>query len=520
MNFFVTLSLLFIALVSPALTMVRLLQQKEWRRDRLHEHLKKEGWFIQLFGLFRPITAAIWLTITIGMMFFVKNSTLFTQQGTIGFLLTLCVLGVIQIGAKRQRMPVWTSKAIIVTTLTLVLPLLVAASVLARQTITTPLLIGLIVSLPALWSLAAWILFMPIDTTMKKLILARAENIRKAHPNLTVIGITGSVGKTTMKELLSHLLNDKNAIATPLHVNTEMGVAAWLTRILQDEPTDSRKILIIEMGAYRTGEIATLCRISQPTIGVITAIGMQHLSLFGSKENIIQGKGELFEALPSNGLAVGNSDNESFDVLKKRATCRVIGIGTDHHADIQAFDIEETSEGIRFRVFDTSFHSSLAGTHSVIGLAMAVTIAKHLGVEPKTSAKILPSFQRMQSTFEVKNINGVSVLDDTYNSSPESVEAAIEWAARRPEQEKYLLLEGIIELGQAEEEIHRILAEKASKIFNTVFVAHSRLLPYFQEALEKRVQEASHAGPMKAGCLLVICGRVRPSLMKQFLPQS
>lgn len=520
MNFFVTLSLLFVALISPTLTVVRLLQQKEWRYDRLSEHLKKENWFIQLFGVLRPIAAAIWLTVSIGIIFLAKNPTLYAQQGTTGFLLILCVLGCIQIGAKRQRMPVWTSKALIITTLAFILPLLIGATVLTKQAIIMTIVMGCIASLPPVWAIVSWALFMPIDKHMKNLILTRAENIRKAHPNLTVIGITGSVGKTTMKELLSHLLKDKNAIATPLHVNTEMGVAAWLTKILQDEPTDSRKILIIEMGAYRIGEIATLCKISKPTIGVITAIGMQHLSLFGSKENIIQGKGELFEALPKNGLAIGNSDNESFEILKKRATCRILGIGTDHHADIQAFDIEETSEGIRFRVFDTSFHSSLAGTHSVIGLAMAVTIAKHVGVEPKTSAKILPSFQRMQSTFEVKNVHGVSVLDDTYNSSPESVEAAIEWAARRPEQEKYLLLEGIIELGQAEEEIHRILGKKAAGIFNTVFVAHSRLLPYFQDTLEKRVQEASHAGPMKAGSLLVICGRVRPSLMKQFLPQS
>ncbi len=516
-----TVFILALALLSPTLTLVRLFQQKEWRIDRLSEHLGKEHWFLQLFGIFRPAIGAVWALLITASLLLPLTAAPYDGELTLLLLILLTGIGCMQAGSRRQRAPVWTLKAIIITLLALLLPLAGAGLLLFMQSGSwVSVCVGVTALLPPLWVTLAWGIFYPVDAFMKHRIIAKAVRMRSLHPHLTVIGITGSVGKTTMKGLLEHFLKGKNAIATPERVNSEIGVARWLTTVLEKEPADSRRIVIVEMGAYRIGEIALLCRIAQPTIGVITTVGAQHLSLFGSKENIVRAKGELFASLPEDGVAFTSSDQPAFAELKTRATCRVIGVGTDHHATVQALDIEETGDGVRFKVLGTGFVSRLAGTHSVTGIAMAAAIADHLGVKPEESAKLLPSFHRMQSTFEVKTVHGVAVLDDSYNSSPESVDAAIRWAATRSERGKILLLEGIIELGDEEETIHREIAEEAEKVFDTVFLAHSRHLPYFKETMKERVHEASAGGPVKPGSLLVVCGRVNPALLKRFLPDA
>ncbi len=515
-----TLFIFAFALLSPTLTLVRLLQQKEWRMDRLREHLQKEHWFLQLFGVFRPALGAVWVLLLIITLLLPQSGTSYEAELTLLMLIGLSAIACMQIGTGKQRAPVWTLKAMIITGLALLLPMIVAVLLLTQSGSWVSVCIGAAALLAPVWTGLAWGIFYPIDAFMKHRIIAKAMRVRSAHPHLRVIGITGSVGKTTMKGLLEHFLKAQGAIATPERVNSEIGVARWLTGILEKEPPDSKRIVIVEMGAYRIGEIALLCRIAQPSIGVITTVGTQHLSLFGSKENIIRGKGELFAALPKNGLAFTSSDQPAYAALKARAACPVIGVGTDQHATVQALDIEETGDGVRFKVLGTSFSSRLAGTHSVTGIAMAAVIADHLGVKPQESAKLLPSFHRMQSTFEVKTVQGVALLDDTYNSSPESVDAAIRWAATRPEKEKILLLEGIIELGEEEEAIHRDIAEEAEKVFDTVYLAHTRHLPYFRDTLKERVHPATEGGPVKPGTLIVVCGRVQPALLRRFVPDA
>jgi UDP-N-acetylmuramoyl-tripeptide--D-alanyl-D-alanine ligase len=511
--------LVLIALASPLLTLLRLMQMKEWRWDRLKEHLEKEGYIRQLFGTTRTVIAALWLTGGAVLLFTDADTVAASEKLSILLLVTLAAATCMQIGAGRQRMPVWTAKALLVAAASAVMPMLALLAIhLHIPAPAGPLLAAVISLLAPLWALIGWALVLPVDSALKSRVLAAAERARLAHPHLTVIGITGSVGKTTMKELLSHLLKSKGAIATPEHVNTEIGVARWLTTVLAKEPADSTRILIVEMGAYRIGEIALLCRISRPTIGVITYVGTQHLTLFGSRENIIKAKGELFDALPENGKAFINADQDAFDALKSRARCPVISAGTGNHASVQALDIEETSGGTVFKAWDTVFRSPLAGTHSVTGVLLASTVANALGVTPQESARLMQSFVPLERTFQVKTHGGVTVLDDSYNSSPDSLVAAIQWAALRPESEKVLLVEGIIELGEEEEPIHRKLAAEAAPVFSAVYTAHARHLPYFAESFGQRARIASAGGPMKPGSLLVVCGRVSPAIVRRFLP--
>ncbi len=514
------------ASLSPVLTLVRLWQIKEWRLDRLREHLRENGWWRQLCGWMRPMIVALYLC---------ALSALYAALSLLGFggqlialglatklqsleavvLGILTLLTVLQFITRRQRTPVWTKKAIIITALSFVLITVLSAIGVAAGSHLLPIA----PVLSPLFVTGAWMMFLPIDRAMKKRVLERAESLRSSHPNLRVIGITGSVGKTTVKEMLSHILKDAGAFTTPERVNTEMGVAAWITKILSDEPVDSHRILVVEMGAYRIGEIELLCRITKPQYGIITYVGNQHLSLFGSREAIIKGKGELFAALPSDGHAFGNKDNDAFDTLKKRCKCEMTAVGTGQHADLLATDIEETAEGIRFKALDTVFSVPMAGTHNVTGALLAIAVAKKMGISTQDIAKKLQSFKRMSQTFERKTVGEVTVLDDTYNSSPDSVRAAIEWAKKQPHEKKILVLEGIIELGDAEAAIHTELATLAAPVFTEAYAAHPRFLSYLKEGgfgdraqmAEKRLQKA------EKGSLVVLAGRLSSTVTVRFI---
>ncbi len=515
-----------LASLSPVLTFARLWQIKEWRCDRLREHMRENGWWRQLFGWTRPMIVILYLALLCTVYFVLSLLGFGGQLIALGLetkiqwleavtLGALTLFSVFQSVTGRQRTPVWTRKAIIITALSLGLILIASVFGSAAKSHALPLLSVL----APLFVAGAWMIFLPIDRMMKQRILKRAEALRVSHPNLRIIGITGSVGKTTVKEMLSHILKDTGAATTPERVNTEMGVAAWMTKILSNEPTDSKRILIIEMGAYRKGEIGLLCRITKPQFGVITYVGNQHLSLFGSREAIIEGKGELFAALPSDGHAFGNSDNDAFDALKKKCTCPLTAVGTGQHADIQATDIEETAEGIQFETLGTLFRIPIAGTHNVTGVLLAISVAQTVGMKLSDIAQKLQSFKRMSRTFELKTVGDVTVLDDTYNSSPDSVRAAIEWAKKQPHQTKILVLEGIIELGDAEARIHTELAALAAPVFTEAYAAHPRFLSYLKEGgfgsraemAEKRLQKA------EKGSLVVLVGRLSPKVTVRFI---
>jgi len=512
------IALTILACVSPALTFLSLWQIKEWRIDRLTEHLRQEGWMAQLLGSVRPL-----LLIVVGCIVFLALAveSRLLPFVTLLFPLSFSLVGLAQYNSRKQRLPVWTSKTLIllgitfflITSLTyaLIAPLGSAPSVQSVLALVIPLLV------PAI-SFIAWLLFFPVDLLAKMRIIKKAENMRASQKHLKVIGITGSVGKTTTKELLAHILKSHGALATPLHVNSEIGVAKWLIATLRKEPIDSERILIVEMGAYRMGEIALLARIAQPTIGVITAAGSQHMALFGSTENIIKGKGELFAALPKDGHAFGNKDTAAFTVLKERCLCPLTSVGTDKGADLTALDIEETASGIRFKADQTLYSIPMYGTHTVTSILLAIAVSRHLGLSMEEISMSLRTFKGLERTFEMKTIKGITVLDDTYNLSPESFRASIEWAAKQKHTQKILVTEGIIELGTEDERVHSELAQTAASIFDRIYVTQARLLPYFQKSSGDKVHLINDAKPLLSGDLLVCAGRLPNTTIRRFLP--
>jgi UDP-N-acetylmuramyl pentapeptide synthase len=502
--------LTFIAALSPLLTFARLWQVKEWRLDRMREHLRAEGLLRQLFGILRPAAVAIYAILAVAGFFSV---TVLLPVA----LAVLAAIAAVQFALRRQPAPVWTAKALMLTGTALLCTVLLtgAAAEIA------PAILPVIILLQPLSLAAALTMWKPVDALLKGRILRKAMLARAALPPETVvIGITGSAGKTTTKELLSHILAERHPLTTPAHVNAEVGVARWLAAAL-GRATTPPGIVIVEMGAYRLGEIALLCTVARPTLGIVTSVGRQHIALFGSQEKLCKAKGELVEALPVDGHAFLNADNELCAKLRDRAGCPVTTVGTGGKADFEAFDIEETGTGIAFRAGDMRYEVPLHGTHNVTNVLLAIAVAQQCGMRPAEIAKRLHSFVPPQHTFAVRSERGVAILDDTHNASPASVTAAIAWARNQPAEEKVLLFSGLIELGESQDTIHTEIGSAASPVFDRVIMLSKHCLATVERGYGKPVELfSSSTPPVTSGTLLVCVGRMNERTMHALLPRQ
>ncbi len=522
---FLLIGLVLVGALSPLLTFTALFQQKEWRLDRLREHLRRDGWFVQLFGRIRPSILPLFPLWVLYFEFFIPHGdndwpggfafNVF-MLGILGFFLLLAGLSAIQFALRKQRVPVWTSKAILITTLSAIISTTAIifsftdAGILSRFTFLQPFCVFFALLLQPLYVLIAWLLLKPLDAILKKRVMALATHLRSQMTDATVIGIAGSVGKTTVKELIAHLLQDLHTSVTPQHVNSEMGVAQWLLRqpsaSYEDDELRERsklearssKLLIIEMGAYRKGEIALLCRIAQPTIGVMTALGSDHLALFGSEQNIIDANGELIESLPKSGHAFFYGDNEGCTELAERSPCPVT-----------------------IAKADAGYKHPLQGRHNDYNVSLAVAVAKHIGIKDGRIAELLETFKPQAHTFSVKTANGVTILDDTYNISPLSLGAALDWAAKQTERPRVLLTSGLQETGADENRYLTELGTKASKNVERVIFTDKHGAEIFAKAFGKPVEILSKdTARVEAGSLLLAVGRMPLSTVQRLLPTS
>lgn len=507
------IALMIAACLSPLLTFARLWQVKEWRFDRLTEHLNRTGMWRQLFGIVRP--AIVVIAITGGLL-----SQQFTTAAD-GSLNVLAALTLVQMGLKRQPYPIWTKKTLILCSGALLLNLILISGGTVWLQTPSPWLHVTIVLLQPLVLATAWAGFYPIDRFMKERVFTRAEALRKEYPYLTVIGITGSVGKTTTKELLAHLLSDSPLLYTPAYVNSEMGVAQWLLSELVKYDPSEKLTLVVEMGAYKKGEIATLCRIAKPQLTILTYIGHQHVALFGSIEKLAQAKAEILASTPPDGHAFINGDNETVLSVQNQCPATVTVVGTGGQADLEAFEIEDIGNGIRFTVDNTSMTCPLNGTHNITNILLAVAVCQHMGMSTADIQSKLANFKPPSSTFHVKQENDCTILDDTHNASTMSFRAAIAWAKTQPMKPKTLITPGIIELGADAPRIHQELGESARGVFDRVIFTETEYSTAFAEGFSKPIEHWSGKNvPVAPQSLLACVGRVSQATWQKLLPRE
>lgn len=447
------------------------------------------------------------------------------SEGVIVLMLSIVTgLGLMQVILRKQRRPVPTKKAITVTGTAALLTLIVTIVV---SIMGFNVLLPFIILLQPVMIACAWLLWWPVDSVLKARIMQKARALRNSHSDMTVIGVTGSVGKTTTKELIACVLKDLKPDVTPAYVNSEIGVANWLSdklRItdygLRESKSEIRnpKLFVVEMGAYQKGEIALMCSFVKPTLGVVTMVGTQHIALFGSQQNLFEAKSELVSALPSDGRAFLNGDNELCRKMASVSSCPVVIAGTGGQCDLEAFDIEETAQGIRFKACDTVFDVPLHGTHNVVNVLLAIAVGEHLGVPLDRMRGHLRSFTPLLQTFSVRTEAGVRILDDTHNSSAASVKAAIAWTRTQPEQQKILLAAGLIEMGEHQSPAEQELGTLARTVFQRIIVIDPQSAKNFASGgatVESLTQTPNRIPP---GSLLVCTGRIAESAIQRILP--
>lgn len=297
-----------------------------------------------------------------------------------------------------------------------------------------------------------------------KLALERIAEWHRKRFSIPVVAITGSNGKTTTKDMITSILRSKYKVcATPFNFNNEIGLSKTILHI--EETTD---ICVTEMGMRGFGQIAELCSIAHPTIGVITNVGTSHIGLLGSRENIGKAKKELIDALPAEGTAVLNQDDALVKQMGDTYVGKVIGYGIHGKYPVHASAIEYTEAGTEFvcHCFDEAFKVKLPlfGEHNVYDALAAIATARILGVSAVRIAKALDAFQTEGSRQRIMKINGITVVDDSYNANPLSMEMALRAAMQLRGNKRFLILGDMGELGDNAAKYHYELGKKAGQM--------------------------------------------------------
>ncbi|MCB9451342.1 MAG: UDP-N-acetylmuramoyl-tripeptide--D-alanyl-D-alanine ligase [Anaerolineaceae bacterium] len=377
--------------------------------------------------------------------------------------------------------------AFVVAALLLVIYLWLITLVITSETLAAArvMLAGLLLFLSAPRCLIVGNLLMtPVEALFRRRFVAQARGIlERVHP--TVIGITGSYGKTTTKTYLAEILNGRyRTYPTPKSYNTIMGVCLAINQDLADNY--SVDYFIAEMGAYVPGEIAGICDLTHPTISIVVEVGPQHLERFGSLENTAKAKYEIIKALPPDGVGVFNWDNPYVRQMAERGypeTRLTVSKTVDPAAVPEnsprfiASDIQETLDGLRFTVTDHEtgqsepFSTALLGQHNITNILLATAVAVHEGMSLKEVAFRVRGLQPPEHRL-VRQVTaqGITLINDAYSANPVGAAQALRVLGMHTGGARLLITPGMIELGDLMEQENYKLGQTAAQHASDVFL--------------------------------------------------
>lgn len=321
------------------------------------------------------------------------------------------------------------------------------------------------------------------EKKIKKQFYDEAEDKIDAMENLIKIGITGSYGKTSAKFILATILSEKyNTLATPYSYNTPMGIV----RVIREQLEDTHEIFIAEMGAKQVGDIRELCDLVKPEYGLISSIGPQHLETFGSLENIIKTKYELIEELPEDGVGFFPIDNEICKVLFDKTSKKKIAYSLDgqdgYETPLKITDYCISTTGSSFTLSNgqdqVNCETVLLGKHNIQNILGAATVAYELGLTLEQIQSGISKVETIEHRLQIMPTNnGVTVIDDAFNSNPAGTRAAIDVLSNF-EGRKIVITPGMVELGDHEyEENKKFGAYMADKVDIAILIGPKHCEP-------------------------------------------
>lgn len=315
----------------------------------------------------------------------------------------------------------------------------------------------------------------PVEKAINKKYWNEADRILRSMPDLTVIGITGSYGKTSTKHYLNRILSEEfQVLMTPGSYNTPMGVIRTVREMMK--PYDS--IFICEMGAKQKGDIKEICDLVHPKIGIITAVGPMHLESFKTMENVQATKFELIDALPADGFAVINNDfeycaNRIVSNVESRRYAIESGNG---EADYYACDIKYSPDSTTFTVkgpdnLTLPLHTRLVGACNISNLLGAVIVALKLGMSNEKIAYAVGRIEQVEHRLSIKRTpGGVTIIDDAFNSNPSGSKMALEVLSGFRDGKRIIVTPGMIELGDKQHELNKAFGEEISRCADVAII--------------------------------------------------
>lgn len=357
------------------------------------------------------------------------------------------------------------------------------------------LLLGLLTYLNSFVVMTAEVINKPVEKIVFNHYKHQATRKLKSMTNLEVIGITGSYGKTSSKNILNDILNvSYNVFPTPQNYNTPIGLIISINNYL-DKFND---YFIAEMGAFKMGEIQELCDLVHPKYGILTTIGTAHLESFGSRENIQSGKFELIESLPLDGVGVLNADDPYQVSYELQNQCKILWIGIDNQeidVDVRATNIKLSDKGtsfnVRFKDDDKvyPFTTRLLGKHNIYNILAAIALGHEFGLTVSQLQAGVKKVNTIEHRLELKKVGTLNIIDDAYNSNPVGSKMALEVLDLMPGK-KIIITPGMIELGEKQYELNMKFGQYISEVCDEVIlVGAEQTKPIYDGLLSKKYNE-------------------------------
>ncbi len=313
-------------------------------------------------------------------------------------------------------------------------------------------------------------------------LIQKATNILRSHKQMRVIGITGSYGKTSTKEILYTILSQKyKTLKTDASKNSPIAIAETVIQGLRPD----HEVFIVEMGAYKRGEIERMCSMVRPEIGVVTAINAQHQDLFGSIETTMKAKYELIKGLSSRRIALFNANNEFTREMSEWARTDGASVrlfttkkpAPSEPVDYRADHITETQNGLRFVFYSGKTSKqvvvSLFGLHHAGNVVAALAVAIECGMTPEEAVLACRFVQPFDKTMVPQmGVNGSLFIDDTFNNNPDAAKAAVDFLSTK-KGKKILVFQPMIELGSYAKESHREVGAYAGRVCDGIILTNA-----------------------------------------------
>lgn len=364
---------------------------------------------------------------------------------------------------------------------------------------------------------AALLVDHPVDADVPQLVvtdtgkaLLQLAGWYRRRFQLPVVGLTGSVGKTTTKEFIALVLGAKyNTLKTQGNLNNEIGVPQMLFRL-----EDSHTAAVIEMGMNHFGEISRLTRAVAPTVGLITNIGVSHIENLGSRAGILQAKLEILEGMAPDAPLIVNMDNDMLRTVKLGDRPLLTFAIDDQSADFTATDIAEQGSTTTFTVHHSTFTQPVTiptvGIHNVYNALAAMAVGYVTGVDPAAAASALANYVPAGMRQNLVQVGGVQVIEDCYNASPDSMRAALQTLGKLPVHRRYAVLGAMLELGDYAKEAHTQVGKMVAENGIDGVLAYGADAAYIVEAAKQAGLENARLFDTKEALAQSLAQQVQP----------